>query len=133
MAVMRSPRTKTGFVYVVSATNGYVKIGKASNPYERFTMIQCSSPLLITLEYVCQCADPVDIEEAAHNSLDEFRRHREWFETYPEMAIAALRSALDAAGAALEPAPRRAGRYGAPPQTHAKICETAIPKTKINL
>jgi hypothetical protein len=49
MPVMRTMRTKTGFVYVVSATNGYAKIGKASNPYERFTMIQCSSPLPITL------------------------------------------------------------------------------------
>jgi hypothetical protein len=67
----------------------------------------------------------VDIEEAAHQALAEYRRHREWFEVTPEMAIAALRNALDAVGAILEPVPRRASRYGAPAQNHAKLSELA--------
>lgn len=126
---MKTARTEKGFVYVISATNGYVKIGKASNPYERFGTIQTSSPLILTLCYVCECRNPVDIEIAAHQTIAEHRRHREWFEVSPNVAVAAVRAALIAAGFETSPVPHRAEirTIGAPPVHRADILETALP------
>jgi hypothetical protein len=106
--VMRSERTPAGFVYVFAASNGYVKVGKASLPYERFSMACGASPLPLTLEYICECADPVDIEVAAHHALAAHHRHHEWFEVSTERAIEAIRSALREAGAVPMDAPHRA-------------------------
>lgn len=126
MPVMQSKRTAKGFVYVVSATNGYVKIGKASNPYERFSNHQASSPLLLTLAYVCECPNPVDIEESIHLALDPYRRHREWFEVPTEVAVAAVREALTAAGVRIGAAPHRSGPTGARALLRATINEMAL-------
>jgi hypothetical protein len=126
MKVMRTARTAKGFVYVVSATNGYLKVGKASNPFERFSMIQCSSPLILTLAYVCECPNPVDIEVDAHQRLDQYRRHREWFDVSTETAVAAVRAALQSAGIQTEPSPHRAAGIGSPALLRAAISEKAI-------
>lgn len=128
---MRSVRKPSGFVYVVSATNGYVKIGAAGDPFSRFTTHQCSSPLVLVLSYVCKCdVPPVDIEEAAHELLAEHRRHREWFEVSPARAIAALREVLCAAGLRTEPVPHRTQNPRGAPLilAPAEINEVAVPR-----
>ncbi len=107
MVAMKSRRIPAGFVYVISATNGYSKIGAAINPFERFSTIQGCSPLPITLGYICKCTNPVGIEIAAHEALDRYRKHGEWFEVSTSTAIEALRTALRAAGSPPVSAPFR--------------------------
>lgn len=126
---MRSRRTATGFVYIVSAPNGYVKIGKAENPYGRFGDHQSSSPLLLTLCYVCECSNPVDVEEAVHESLAPHRKHREWFEISTETAINTVRAVLLSAGEQAVAAPHRVEKTNyARPILRANISETTILK-----
>lgn len=130
--VMRSKRSERGFVYVISAPNGYVKIGSGSNPFERFSMIQTSSPLILSLAYVCECMRPVDVEEAVHRLLDIHRRHREWFEVAADRAIDAVRAILTARGHPPMRAPDRLEQrgeraVGIAPRILSAITENAIP------
>lgn len=94
--------------------------------------MQTSSPLILTLAYICKCDLPRDIEEAAHVILEPYRRHREWFEVDLETAIEALREPLRRRGTAPE---RNSERFntrsqhptkGRKPKIFADLDEIAI-------
>lgn len=96
---MKSSRIANGFVYVIAASNGYVKIGSTGgDPYERFGMVACHSPLPVSIAYICRCPHPVDVEEAVHRALVAKRAHREWFDVHAEQAIDAIHAVLAARG-----------------------------------
>lgn len=69
-----------GFIYAISAPNGLVKIGRAANPRDRFSTIQCGSPLPLKLEFSVDVNDDVSAERVLHRRLRPLRHHGEWFE-----------------------------------------------------
>lgn len=132
MNVMRSKRVAHGHVYVISASNGYLKIGSTGgNPFERFGIAKTYSMFPLRLAYVCQCSDPVGIEDTAHKLVVEHHRHGEWFELPVERAIEVIRSILGERGATFRPADRReltqpGSRMGRKPVHYADVSETTL-------
>lgn len=128
MTVMRSRRIERGRVYVIAASNGYVKIGSTGgDPFERFGMVACHSPLPVTLAYICDCTHPVDVEEAVHRVLADHRAHREWFDVPPRMAVEAIRAVLAARGfMAVGVEGRRPSATGRPSVLKAELTESAV-------
>lgn len=71
------------FVYLVQASNGYIKVGKSADPRKRLGGLRSGSPLPLNLLHVIKCQDwPYDaatIEEAIHVLLTPYHLHGEWF------------------------------------------------------
>ena len=89
-------RSPIGFIYVISSSNGYLKVGRTDNAYSRYSGMQCNSPIPLTLAYACRCSAEISVavEAAAHEALASYRRHREWFEVDSRLAIEAVREAF---------------------------------------
>lgn len=65
-------------IYVIQATNGWIKIGYAADPHLRFKGYLGSSPLQLRLVAIL----PGERREEAdlHARFDDHRQHCEWFE-----------------------------------------------------
>lgn len=68
-----------GFVYVIMASSGHVKIGKANNVDTRLATLRTASPFPLTLVSTLRCADPREIEKLLHRKFSSKRTHGEWF------------------------------------------------------
>jgi hypothetical protein len=84
------------YIYVFSSPNGFVKIGRANTPRERFGMVQTGSPLPLVFEYQCECPDVRKVEAAIHRDLWPMHQHLEWFAIEPEQAVSAVRAIIGA-------------------------------------
>lgn len=114
------------YIYVVSATNGYSKIGYAALPFERFTTLQNGSPLILTLSYLCKCTSAREIELIVHEQIADLHRHREWFEVSADAAIETVRQAMRQAGYSLVYAIDRNEPRGAKAVIKPAINELAV-------
>lgn len=64
-------------LYVIQASTGEIKIGKAADPLKRLATLQTGSPVPLKLVRVVDGAGR--IEGALHRRLRNFRLHGEWF------------------------------------------------------
>lgn len=89
------------YIYVISATNGFTKIGYAALPFERFSTLQNGSPLILTLAYLCKCPTAREIESIAQEQIADRHSHREWFKISADAAIKTVRETMRQAGYSL--------------------------------
>jgi len=82
-------------IYVVEA-GGYIKIGIAEKPEQRFSGLQTSNPHSLIIHMVFEGPGGAirGAERTAHEILAENRLTGEWFKVSPQVAIAAVRRAL---------------------------------------
>lgn len=87
-------KRENGFVYVVEACNGLVKIGWSLKPETRVAIINCHSPIPCRL--VAMWKSPLESEMQWHRTLAACRHHNEWYEN--DGAVADLLSAVRGLG-----------------------------------
>ncbi len=115
------------YIYIVSAPNGYVKIGHGAEPFARYSSFRAASTLPLTMEYVCECPDAAYLEGVLHEALKAFRRHGEWFEFDASRAVEAARYALTVKGYALRLINERPRKYpSSRPIYQSKLMECAV-------
>jgi hypothetical protein len=86
---------QSAFVYVVQSDNGHVKIGISANPLVRLASLQTGASTPLSLSYVAAVSsgDGYAIEQASHGILWKHRLSGEWFDTTPDLAVAAVAAA----------------------------------------
>ena len=78
------------FVYVIKG-GGLCKIGVSNDPVVRLSQLQNTFDAPIELAWVgVPNEQAVAIERDAHQLLDKYRRHGEWFEVAPDAAVGAV-------------------------------------------
>jgi hypothetical protein len=89
-----SPRPPS-FIYVIKSEAGPIKLGITADPIARLAGLQTASASRLELAYVAvpKSDDGYAIEQVAHNMLVNHRLTGEWFETTPELAVAAIGAA----------------------------------------
>jgi Meiotically up-regulated gene 113 len=68
-----------GFVYIIQASSGHVKIGKANNVQSRLSALRTASPFPLILINSIPCEDPSSIEKTLHRLFSDKRVNGEWF------------------------------------------------------
>lgn len=84
-------------VYVISASPEISKIGKADSPGSRLSGLSTSSPYKLEMYRVFPMASKksaLAVEKIAHATLSDKRMNGEWFAASPEVAAAAVQSAI---------------------------------------
>jgi len=111
-------------IYVFSSPNGYVKVGRARIPRERFGAVQTGSPLPLVFEYQCECPDIEAVEAAIHRDLQPHHQHGEWFAMHTEQAVSVVRTVIGARFVIADTphVPKGRGRIG---RILARVSETA--------
>jgi len=78
---------QVGYVYVIAAADGTVKIGQTTSPRARLATLQTSSPVALRMHYLLATdQNPAVIEAAAHRALAAHRCAGEWFDVSAETA-----------------------------------------------
>lgn len=72
-------RSERGYVYVVRADNGLVKIGMALNWHLRIQQLNSALPYELEVLHVVECDEPRRLERTLHERYAEKRVRREWF------------------------------------------------------
>ena len=133
-----APLRPSAFVYVVSATSGHVKIGVAADPLSRLASLQTGASEPLDLVYACavQSGNGYAVEQAAHGILWRRRLNGEWFDTTPDLAVAAIAAASHRLGDPIVEIKKdkiayvlqEAARRGAlqPPRTPASIGQVLL-------
>ena len=88
---IRTPRL-TQCVYVMTAENGWVKVGNAIKPMKRLERLSTANPLSLSLVFCLRLPEgfaPL-VERRAHARLAPFRIRGEWFEVNPLFAVCAV-------------------------------------------
>ena len=85
----------SAWIYVIKAANGHVKVGITADPLARLASLQTGSSQKLELVYACgvKSNDGFAVEQAAHAILWKHRLEGEWFDTTPDMAVAAIAAA----------------------------------------
>ena len=73
-------QTLQGYVYCIRAENGLCKIGRSSDVASRFSDIVGASPVNVYLEHTVFSNNYVLAESYAHQELEQYRHHGEWFD-----------------------------------------------------
>ena len=69
------------YVYLMEAVGlGYIKVGRAKDPFQRLRELQTGCPKPIVLRTCFLCENAAEREGALHRKLAQFRSHGEWFE-----------------------------------------------------
>jgi hypothetical protein len=69
------------YVYLMEAVGlGYIKVGRAKDPFQRLRELQTGCPKPIVLRMCFLCHNAAEREAALHKKLVKFRSHGEWFE-----------------------------------------------------
>lgn len=92
MLPKQSPRSD-GYIYVITnaAWEGYVKVGRAVDPFDRLRSLQTSDPYRqFVLEDFVYVADRKASEAIVHNKLAQWRVAGEWFFCSVNRAVAAV-------------------------------------------
>lgn len=94
-ATSQSGSRAAAWIYVVKSATGHVKIGITADPLARLASLQTGSSQKLELVYTCgvKSNDGYAVEQAAHAVLWKHRLEGEWFDTTPEMAVAAIAAA----------------------------------------
>lgn len=71
---------KPGYIYLLHASNGLYKIGKAKNVDDRLARFEVKLPLEIALIYSIQVSDMNKAEKTLHNKFIDKRKNGEWFD-----------------------------------------------------
>jgi hypothetical protein len=84
-----------GFVYVIRGEHGRVKVGSTERePRIRLAELSTGSAFPLEFAYVgATSGNAESIEFFAHDILDRYHVHLEWFNCAPEIAVAAIASA----------------------------------------
>ena len=106
----RRPPPPHRFVYIIGPAQGLQKVGIATDPKQRLATFQTAVPfdLHLHLAVAVPFHDAHAIERRAHRLLARSCVRNEWFETTPQEAIAAVKSATAprvAANTTTQPAP----------------------------
>lgn len=72
-------RTAAGYVYIVRADNGLVKIGKTDGLTRRLDKLNSLLPYDLDVLYVFPVGDRGQVEQALHKHFDALRVRGEWF------------------------------------------------------
>jgi hypothetical protein len=86
-------RRPSAFVYVIQKTiSGHVKVGMGTDPRDRLRNLQTGSSERLELIYTCavKSNDGNRVEVAAQDMMRNHQLVGEWFDTTPEMAVAAI-------------------------------------------
>lgn len=75
-----STSTLQGYVYCIRAANGLCKIGRSSNVADRFATVVTHSPIDVYLEHTVFSDNYVLAEGYAHNKLNQYHHHGEWYD-----------------------------------------------------
>lgn len=73
-----------GFVYIIQASSGHIKIGKANNVQGRLATLRTASPFPLKIISTLHCEDPLAIESMLHKRFASKRTHGEWFFVNPK-------------------------------------------------
>lgn len=93
---------KLSSVYVVDSGQGYCKIGKADDPFDRFSSIQAHNWSAVTLAkywWLPGKALALRVEKEAHEALSEFHHRGEWFCVSVESVIPVVERIINGTGA----------------------------------
>lgn len=77
-------------VYVISDSNGWVKIGISTDPAARLKTLQCGNPAPLQIwftQHKKRRADAEKIERLCHDFLADSRGSGEWFNCHPDLAV----------------------------------------------
>lgn len=67
-------------VYLISASEGYAKVGIAKDSGRRLSAIQTGCPFVVTLKVFCETYESaVDAERLWHTRLSQYHTSGEWF------------------------------------------------------
>ncbi len=108
------------YVYIIRHEHGYVKIGKAADPYQRWCSIKTGSPYELELWKVAKCSkstlyqDYEHLEKYLHSEFEEYNVRGEWFDVDPAEVFQAMARAVESdslAGYALYDVDDRMERY----------------------
>lgn len=69
--------SRAGYVYVIEAQNGFIKIGYGESPRNRATAVATHSPIPTRLVATIPATQRQEAE--IHELFAAFRNHREWF------------------------------------------------------
>lgn len=94
-------------VYVICEAGGHppVKVGIARNPNRRLELMQTYSPVKLSLHSTVWFNDrrlALDAERQAHEGLEVYRVHREWFQVDPDDALLTILYRLEHWGLKVE-------------------------------
>lgn len=76
--------SRKGFVYVIEAQSGLIKIGFSNNPASRAYTVRQHSPVPVRL--IAKWQGQVSDELAEHSRFEAYRSHNEWFHVEGEVA-----------------------------------------------
>lgn len=82
--------TKDRYVYVLSSSFGYQKIGWSTDPFRRQRTLSGASPVPLTLTYAIPHANACHVERQVHLALCADRLNGEWFRVSLEQAVAEI-------------------------------------------
>jgi predicted GIY-YIG superfamily endonuclease len=69
----------SGYVYLIEAENGLVKIGRTEDVERRLSSINSASPICVTLLHSEFVKDAVEMERVLHDRFQSKRMRGEWF------------------------------------------------------
>lgn len=69
----------SGFIYLIRAANGLVKIGRSVNVQKRFEVLNSTSPIPLELLEFWPVDDAVSVEAKLHDRYVDKRIRGEWF------------------------------------------------------
>ena len=69
------------YVSLIEAVGlGYIKVGRALNPFQRMTELQTGCPKPLRLLACVYVKDAAGYERRIHELLERYRSHGEWFD-----------------------------------------------------
>lgn len=92
------PRNCAGYVYVLAARYGGVKVGRSTQPEVRAKTINARKTIEAKIVHVAYFANCDLAEQRAHSRLSKWRLSNEWFSCPVSVAIAAVDGTAEVAG-----------------------------------
>ncbi|MGB3833736.1 MAG: GIY-YIG nuclease family protein [Mesorhizobium sp.] len=89
------PTINPGFVYVLAAVNGGVKVGASTDPVRRLKQINAGKLIDAEIVYQAHFNDYFDAERRAHALLRKWCLSNEWFSCPQDVAVEAVKSLED--------------------------------------
>lgn len=90
------------YVYVVTSSNGHVKIGISTDPEARLRTLQTGTSDQLQLTFTAPgYGNALTVEQEAHRILAAHRVSGEWFNVTPDLAVAAIFGAADRTGCSI--------------------------------
>lgn len=83
ISALREPKPKKkekGYVYLIKADNGLVKIGKTKNIEKRWNHFTTKLPYKLELLFYIDTEDMTGLELELHEQYRKYRKRGEWFE-----------------------------------------------------